>query len=82
MFASGLADIGQQGDIVEIPFPPSVIQAFGCRPGTSIRVRVTDSGMAVLPDKVATTGQMPNAPNTWEACRQWWKARGFNANQG
>lgn len=70
-----------EGSIILIPLPSSVIAAFGCRPGTSLRSRVVDGRITRLePVVVVENTGLPNIQDTWESCRRWWKARGSNAH--
>ena len=70
-----------EDSVILIPLPPSVITAFGCRPGTSLRSRVVDGRITRFePVVVVERTGLPNIQDTWESCRRWWKARGSNAN--
>lgn len=70
-----------EGSVILIPLPPSVIAAFGCRPGTSIRSRIVDGRITRFePVMVVERTGLPNIQDTWESYRRWWKARGSNAN--
>ncbi len=68
--------------VVVVPLPPSVIEMFGCLPGTTIRLlRGVDGQLKALPNTVSTGERksVPNAPTLVETYFQWWKARGSNA---
>ena len=79
MAAKKLAKNHEDG-VILIPLPSSVIAAFGCRPGTSIRSRIVDGRICQLePVVVVESTGLSNIQNTWESCRSWWKARGSNA---
>ena len=75
MFDKFAADIGP--GVIEVPLPPSVIQAFGCRPGTSISLHIVDGQVRVLPDQdtIMIRPTMQTVTNIAEACRQWWKSQ-------
>ena len=63
--------------VIKVPLPPSFIQAFGCRPGTSIFLHVIDGQVRVVPDPVPTVEQAATANNAGiaESCRRWWKSQ-------
>lgn len=67
--------------VVVVPLPPCVIEMFGCRPGTTIRLHRVDGQLKALPSTVSTGKResAPNASTLCETCGQWWKARGSNA---
>lgn len=76
MFASRLAaDIGT--GVIKVPLPLSVIQTFGCRPGTSIFLHVVDGQVRVVPDPVATANQAAITKDAGiaELCWKWWKSQ-------
>jgi hypothetical protein len=68
--------------VVVVPLPPAVIEKFGCRPGTSIRLHRVDGVLRVVPDAItpADKSQTPNAVALWESCSRWWRERGSNAS--
>lgn len=80
MTASNQAKIIDHG-VVVVPLPPSVIEMFGCRPGTSIRLHRVDGVLRVVPDTItpADKKQTANADSVWESCSRWWRERGSNA---
>lgn len=61
-------------DVVVVPLPQSVIDAFGCRPGTMVRLHVVDGQIRAAPYQ-APTPRVPTVANMAEACRQWWKTQ-------
>lgn len=71
-------DTGVDHGVVVVPLPPSVIEMFGCRPGTAIRLHRIDGQLKVLPSVILTehAKSTPNTSPMWESCRNWWKARG------
>lgn len=76
MLTSRLAvDIGS--GVIKVPLPLSVIQTFGCRPGTSIFLHVVDGQVRVVPDPVAPAKQaaIPKDAGIAESCRRWWKSQ-------
>jgi hypothetical protein len=68
-------DIGS--GVIVVPLPPSVILAFGCRPGTAIRMIVSDGKIRVMPDQdpIVIGTNTPTVTNIAEACKQWWKSQ-------
>lgn len=66
--------------VVDIPLPPSVIEMFGCRPGTTIRLHRVDGQLKVLPNTIPTEDPKsePTASPMWESCHNWWKKCGSN----
>jgi hypothetical protein len=68
-------DIGS--GVIVVPLPPSVILAFGCRPGTAIRMLVKNGQIRVMSnDPIVIGTSMPTTvANIAEACRQWWKSQ-------
>ena len=68
-------DIGS--GVIVVPLPPSVILASGCRPGTAIKMIISDGKIRVMPDQdlIVIGTSMPSASNIAEACRQWWKTQ-------
>lgn len=76
MLSSRLAaDIGS--GVIKVPLPLSVIQTFGCRPGTSIFLHVVNGQVLVVPDPVPPTMQaaIPEDAGIAESCRRWWKSQ-------
>jgi hypothetical protein len=69
------ADIGS--DVIKVPLPPSLIRAFGCRPGTSIFLDVVDGQIRVVPDPIPPAKQAATANDVGiaESCRRWWKSQ-------
>lgn len=69
-----------QDGVILIPLPPSIIEMFGCRPGTAIRAQVVDGEIMLPLEPVSVIGNtsLPGVGNTWENCSRWWKARGSN----
>lgn len=63
--------------VIEVPLPPSVIQAFGCRPGTSISLHIVDGQVRVLPTPVtlAKRAATPSNASIAELCWTWWKSQ-------
>lgn len=68
-------DIGS--GVIEVPLPPSVILAFGCRPGTAIRMLVAEGKLQVMPDQdpIVIETRTPTVTNIAEACKRWWKTQ-------
>jgi antitoxin component of MazEF toxin-antitoxin module len=75
MFDKFAADIGT--GVIEVPLPPSVIQAFGCRPGTSISLHIVDGQIRVLPTPVtpAKLVSTSNDASIADLCWTWWKSQ-------
>ncbi len=71
-----LAEDIESGAII-VPLPPSVIATYGCRPGTVIRMNVSDGKNRAIPDQDPTVigTRMPPVTNIAEACWQWWKSQ-------
>ena len=69
------ADIG--AGVIEVPLPPSVIQAFGCRPGTSISLHIVDGQVRVLPTPVKPAKKVatPKDASIADLCWKWWKSQ-------
>ena len=81
MAANRLAS-GVDHCVVVVPLAPSVIEMFGCRPGTTIRLLSVDGQLQVLPNSIPTKDSKP-APSVspmWESCRNWWKSRGSSTH--
>lgn len=68
-------DIGS--GVIVVPLPPSVILAFGCRPGTVISLHIVDGQVRVLPPSVspAKKAATPNNASIAELCWTWWKSQ-------
>jgi hypothetical protein len=64
--------------VVDVPLPHSVIEMFGCRPGTTIRLHRVDGQLKVLPKTIPTedTKSKPQTSQMWETCHNWWKKCG------
>ena len=68
-------DIGS--GVIVVPLPPSVILAFGCRPGTSISLHIVDGQVRVVPTTVtpAKKEATPNDASIADLCWKWWKSQ-------
>jgi hypothetical protein len=75
MVDKSAADIGT--GVIKVPLPPSVIQAFGCRPGTSISLHIVDGQIRVLPTPVmpAKPVSTSNDASIADLCWTWWKSQ-------
>jgi hypothetical protein len=76
MFDNFASHIG--ADVIKVPLPPSLIRAFGCRPGTSILLHVVDGQIRALPEPEPTAKQATpqHGPgNIAELCGRWWKSQ-------
>lgn len=63
--------------VIVVPLPPSVITAFGCPPGTAIRMIVSDGKIRLMPDQdpIVIGTSTPTVTNIAEACKRWWKTQ-------
>lgn len=79
--ASNSVDGDFDHGVVVVPLPPSVIEMFGCRPGTTIRLHRVDGVLRVVPDAIvhADKKQTLGTVALWESCGRWWRERGSNA---
>jgi hypothetical protein len=69
------ADIGTC--VIDAPLPPSLIRAFGCRPGTSVSLHVVDGQVRAMPKPIlpAKPAATPSDAGIAESCWRWWKSQ-------